>query len=787
MRAVLQRIVRFGGDRNTRLYYAACVCLLVVAAGLRFHDLSANYLHIAEAITANNSKSTLSEVVSGTRYSNSNPILYPLVLYAVQKVESTRFSVRIVPATASVLTVAVMLLLLPRLGVARGAAFLAALLATLSVEAIRHAQDVREYSIDALVALLMLAGLLRYLRDGRKVLLCASLSVAPLVQYGLVLFGVAVIGAAVVAPRVAGQERRSAPALAGRIGDWLQRRLDLAAPCGFFLAGSTVSYLVTLRHQWDGVGFASDTYLSRYYYQGGPDASALFEFLIGGTWRLLTYHVPMVVAAIVTLAAFAFLLVAAAFRRKFPGRFPDSAIAVLFSFAIAVSVGTAVLGIYPLGGIRQNIYLGPVIFLAAGVAIHWTTGRLSSLPRRAWPAPALTLAAAGAVALPGGDAIRRADVYRPHDKMDEILAVLQERAQEEDVVFVSIRTKHTMKFHVPPESELSMAFATIKCVDSVELCFSEMIAAIGPQAGRKNLWVIHAGPWSRFVGRADIAALQLLAAQAPVEHVVSGGSPHLYLIEDTESLIRIAATTDMLKNVKPILPREPPIRSTFDIYLREDMLFYFREPCGAEDVSATFFLNVFPVDGDDLPARRRQYGFDNLDFRFNDQWMRSSGQCIAMRELPDYPIARIRTGQFSDEGAVWEEDFHHPTHVADMIEELIHSDDADLVIRDHFDVYAGKAGLAFVRNRCDSADRDPEFFLHIYPVDVDDLPAHRRQYGFGGLNFPFNAHGMRSAEQCVTWQELPDHAISSIRTGQFLVNEDGSTTSLWEGEVRFDG
>ena len=658
MRGALRRVVRFGHDRNTRLYYAACVCLLVLAAGLRLHDISEYYLRFDEAATANIARGTLSEVISGTRCCNSSPILYPLVLYAVQKVESTPFSIRIVPATASILTVALMLLLLPRLGVARGAAFLAALLAALSVEAIRHAQDAREYSIDALVALLMLAGLLRYLRDGKKVMLCASLFLAPLVQYGLVLFGVAVLGAAVVVPRVAGRERRSAPALAGRIGDWLKRRLDLLAPCGFFLAGSTVSYLTTLRYQWYGVGFGSDHYLSRYYYQGGLDALPLFKFVIDGILRLLTYHVPVAVAAIATLTAFA-LLFFAEFRRQLQRQFRDNAIAIVLSLAIAVSVAAVVLGIYPLGDIRQGIYLGPVIFLAAGVAFHWTAGYLSSLTRRAWLAPALAAAAVCTIVLAERDDIRRADVYRPHDKMDEILAVLQERAQESDVVYVSRFMTATMEFHPPLESETATIDAKVHCGDSLQLCFSEMIAAISPKSGRK-LWLVVEKPWQPFIRRTGITLLQLLATQVSVEHVVSGGRPNLYLIEDTDSLIRIAAATDMLRNVKPVLPRKPLIRSNFDIHLREDFLVYVKEPCGAEDRSATFFLRVFPVDVADLPVLRRLHGFDNLDFRFDNHGVRSAEQCFDLRELPDYPIARIRTGQFSNEGTIWEETFYHP-------------------------------------------------------------------------------------------------------------------------------
>ena len=113
MRAMAGHIVRFSRDRKACLYYFACVVLLVVAAGLRFRDLSGTPLWYDEAVAANNSKGELRDVIPNTRHSNSCPILYPLVLYAVQEIESTPFSVRIVPAMASVLTVAVMLFLLP--------------------------------------------------------------------------------------------------------------------------------------------------------------------------------------------------------------------------------------------------------------------------------------------------------------------------------------------------------------------------------------------------------------------------------------------------------------------------------------------------------------------------------------------------------------------------------------------------------------------------------------------------------------------------------------------------
>ena len=93
----------------------------------------------------------------------------------------------------------------------------------------------------------------------------------------------------------------------------------------------------------------------------------------------------------------------------------------------------------------------------------------------------------------------------------------------------------------------------------------------------------------------------------------------------------------------------PAIRSGFDVYLLGKRLIYFRQPCRL-DHDALFFLHVVPVDGRDLSGERRQYGFDNLDFR-----MKFAERCTAVRELPDYPIAEVRTGQYiPGEGRLWE-------------------------------------------------------------------------------------------------------------------------------------
>lgn len=50
-----------------------------------------------------------------------------------------------------------------------------------------------------------------------------------------------------------------------------------------------------------------------------------------------------------------------------------------------------------------------------------------------------------------------------------------------------------------------------------------------------------------------------------------------------------------------------------------------------------------PSDVDDLPDKRIESGFDNLDFVFATRDLMFDGMCVASVGLPDYDIERIRT------------------------------------------------------------------------------------------------------------------------------------------------
>ena len=90
----------------------------------------------------------------------------------------------------------------------------------------------------------------------------------------------------------------------------------------------------------------------------------------------------------------------------------------------------------------------------------------------------------------------------------------------------------------------------------------------------------------------------------------------------------------------------PAIAADFEVWLADGQLVYWRQDCAAEDVDAPFFLHIVPLDVEDLPAERQQYGFDSLDFDFGQHGTWNGKTCQALVSLPGYGIAEIRTGQY---------------------------------------------------------------------------------------------------------------------------------------------
>ncbi len=109
----------------------------------------------------------------------------------------------------------------------------------------------------------------------------------------------------------------------------------------------------------------------------------------------------------------------------------------------------------------------------------------------------------------------------------------------------------------------------------------------------------------------------------------------------------------------PAIVASPLIASDWNVYLKDDryrrLLIYNNEKC--ENTGTSFFLHIVPHNADDLPEQRQQYGFDNLDFRFRDFAVRNDDRCIAARELPEYDIAAIRTGQYTAGEPLWEGEY----------------------------------------------------------------------------------------------------------------------------------
>ena len=230
---------------------------------------------------------------------------------------------------------------------------------------------------------------------------------------------------------------------------------------------------------------------------------------------------------------------------------------------------------------------------------------------------------------------------------------------------------------------------------------------------------------------------------------------------------------------------EPIFQGDFDIYLTDNReLVFISDRCDQSNSESRLMgspigLRVYPVNTEDLPDSEPDYELFYLDlvaYRVMD-----TKRHVMIFDLPDYDVASISVEQLTDEG-IWNLRFFGPEHVVDS--DLSRRVDQAMVSREpiissDFDVYfTDDRYLVYVREPChNSSSIVEDFFVHIIPVDLENLPEHRAQYEFDNLDFNFFDRVSKDGEKCAAMIKLPDYDIANIRTGQY--NDEGP---IWQSE-----
>ena len=178
---------------------------------------------------------------------------------------------------------------------------------------------------------------------------------------------------------------------------------------------------------------------------------------------------------------------------------------------------------------------------------------------------------------------------------------------------------------------------------------------------------------------------------------------------------------------------------------------------------------------EDLPGPAQIVWFDdwqmNAVLDYNDFDLRFLPGVEVEAELADGAVLRFVPGKTLDEANRSAAKRRYFNQVVDEAgERVAHS---------NFDLHLRERTLAYVKAPCTKADTVPRFFLHVLPVEANDLPAPSRRYGFENRDFVFRKAGMRFEGRCVVRRPLPNYRIASLRTGQFI----GGAGKLWQAEV----
>ena len=163
----------------------------------------------------------------------------------------------------------------------------------------------------------------------------------------------------------------------------------------------------------------------------------------------------------------------------------------------------------------------------------------------------------------------------------------------------------------------------------------------------------------RLLLAVDLAGLVDALPAMRVVAVLADGIVFRLGVQGTEANVADQLAEAMLRDAGPALPADgwsssldSSSRPRYRLHVAGRRLTYVGLDCQRGPTAPRFFLHVTPRSSSMFTHTRPQ-SFENLDFDFVPGGFVHNGHCLLTAQLPDYPIAEVRTGQWNEDGAIW--------------------------------------------------------------------------------------------------------------------------------------
>jgi len=392
--------------------YVVVGAITALGAILRLYRLGSRPLWYDEAVLYGiSSARTLSEMISQNASLNSAPPLFALLLGLVMRMGDSEWWLRFWPWMGGVAALPAVYFLTTRFA-GRAAAYFSTLAVALASTQIEYSQQVREYSLTLLAAAIMLAlsaQAMRHPTPRNFALLTLATVLGISLQYGLVLLVVSLNVVFILELGLARSHRRKL------LLYWVGFQI-------LVLFAAALVYFLSLKAQWSP-GFGGSSYLAGKYGRG--TFSSILHLAVFNTLDLLRFAFPgsfsFGLLAIGLLAG----LVGAVKKRAASNGYMALSMLLL---PILTAIAAASVRLYPYAGIRQDIFLLPMIYTFVGIGF----GYLLAATKRRWlAAPIALLIVLGALA-PTAEYLRSPGI----ENLRPVVSALDASFESGDTIYV---------------------------------------------------------------------------------------------------------------------------------------------------------------------------------------------------------------------------------------------------------------------------------------------------------------------------------------------------------------